>query len=353
MSSPDSYGFGSRLLHQFALSSRYLREVAFDLESSAYLARAIDHSDKKHVFVCGLARAGTTLLLRVLHDAGELKSLTYRDMPFVVAPNYWHKLSGASVKSQELSERAHGDGIMVNFDSPEAFEEVFWATFHGSDYLRSDRLVPMTTGDSGIQRFRDYVNLVLLRYDGSRYLSKNNNSILRLPVLRAAFPNCALLIPFRDPVAHATSLLKQHQRFCSQRNGFVEKYMEWLGHHEFGPGHRPFVLGGDVNINTAESGSLDYWLQRWIDVYGWLRAREGTNPSGALFFCYEDLCRNSVSVEAGLRERLDLPDLEINHAEIRPVSDLPDPECGTELLDRAKALYTELSVISQSNFGNV
>ena len=352
MSSPDSYGFGSRLLHQLALSSRYLREVAFDLECSAYLGRSIDHSDKKHVFVCGLARAGTTLLLRVLHDTGELKSLTYRDMPFVMAPNYWRKLSGGAAKSQELAERAHGDGIMVNFDSPEALEEVFWTTFHGSDYLLSDRLVPMTTDDSGIQRFRDYVNLVLLRYDGSRYLSKNNNSILRLPLLRASFPNCSLLIPFRDPVAHATSLLKQHQRFCNERNGFVERYMEWLGHHEFGPGHRPFVLAGDLEINETQSGSLDFWLQRWVEVYSWLRTREETNPAGVMFFCYEDLCRDSISVEEGLREKLDLPDLEINHEEIRPVSSIPDPDCDTELLARAKALYAELSVISQSNFGN-
>jgi len=290
------------------------------------------------------------MLLRILHDARELDSLTYRDMPFVMAPNYWRKLTGKSTKPEEMSERAHGDGIMVNVDSPEALEEVFWTTFHGPDYLHSDRLVPMDSDESGIQRFRDYVNLVLLRYDGSRYLSKNNNSILRLPVLRKAFPNAVLLVPFRDPAAHASSLLNQHQRFCGQRNTFVERYMGWLGHHEFGPGHRPFVLTDEEIANVDESGTLDYWLQRWIDVYGWLLAREDAAPSGALFFCYEDMCRNSRSTEAGLRERLDLPELVVDHGAIRPVTTAQADGFSTELLNQAKSLYAELSAISQSNF---
>ena len=47
----------------------------------------------------------------------------------------------------EFHERAHGDGILINTESPEAFEEVFWRTFKDSDQ------------DTRI-KFKNYVNLI-------------------------------------------------------------------------------------------------------------------------------------------------------------------------------------------------
>ena len=56
----------------------------------------------------------------------EFETLTYRDMPFILAPLLWDKISRPLRKAGEKVERAHGDGMMVSFDSPEAFEEVVW-----------------------------------------------------------------------------------------------------------------------------------------------------------------------------------------------------------------------------------
>jgi hypothetical protein len=47
---------------------------------------------------------------------------------------------------------------------------------------------------------------------------------------------------------------------------FARAYLRWLGHHEFGLGHRPFAFA------TAAMGGLkpeqpDYWLTYWIAVY--------------------------------------------------------------------------------------
>ena len=50
-------------------------------------------------------------------------------MPFVLAPNFWSKFSLHNNNNSAMVERAHGDGIKVNTESPEAFEEVFWKTF--------------------------------------------------------------------------------------------------------------------------------------------------------------------------------------------------------------------------------
>ena len=84
-------------------------------------------------FVSGLARSGTTILLNAIYESDEFSSLSYKDMPFVLAPNLWSKLSFAIKKDIDLVERAHGDGIKVSTDSPEAFEEVFWMTFDKGD----------------------------------------------------------------------------------------------------------------------------------------------------------------------------------------------------------------------------
>ena len=77
-----------------------------------------------HVFVTGMARSGTTVLLNAIYESNSFASLTYQDMPFILSPNLWSKINkdGFEIKKQE---RAHGDGISKNTSSPEAFEEVF------------------------------------------------------------------------------------------------------------------------------------------------------------------------------------------------------------------------------------
>ena len=133
---PDSdYNAASRFLHRIALGMPLVTQASFDIEQMLNPPPAL--ADGRHVFVAGLARAGTTILLRALHDTGAFRSLTYRDMPFVLMPNLWAKLSRGSRQYQQQKERAHGDRIQVNFDSPEAFEEVFWRTFCGKDYIGS------------------------------------------------------------------------------------------------------------------------------------------------------------------------------------------------------------------------
>src|SRR5690606_15026916 len=130
----SEYSFSSRLLHRLALQSKMMAEISFDVDNSMASKKGITFSDEP-VFISGLARSGTTMLMRYLHESGRFRSLTYMDMPFVLMPNLWKKLSSGR-SSGSPKERAHQDGIMVSFDSPEAFEEVFWRVFTGSDYIR-------------------------------------------------------------------------------------------------------------------------------------------------------------------------------------------------------------------------
>jgi hypothetical protein len=54
----NNYSWLQQKLHQFALSSKFMREVMFDVESSAI---STNQTDDNHIFVAGLARSGTTI----------------------------------------------------------------------------------------------------------------------------------------------------------------------------------------------------------------------------------------------------------------------------------------------------
>ena len=125
----NNYSWLEQKLHKFALSSQFMREATFDFESNNSSSFS---STGDHIFITGLARAGTTILLNALYKSNIFASLSYADMPFVLAPNLWSKIS-IKRGNTELKERAHGDGIKVSTDSPEAFEEVFWKTFAEED----------------------------------------------------------------------------------------------------------------------------------------------------------------------------------------------------------------------------
>ena len=297
------YGTGSKLLHQMVLGNNFLGEALFDIERLLFSPNIT--SQKPHVFVAGLARAGTTVLMRTLHENGKFTSLTYRDMPFILAPNLWRRISGFSRQDIGKRERAHGDGLTIDYDSPEALEEVFWRTFCGSDYITENGLIPMTADNETLDKFKAFVGLVLNNTPDNCYLSKNNNNILRLDSIARAFPNALIIVPFRDPLQQAFSLLNQHKKFLKTHaeDPFAKKYMTWLAHHEFGADHRPFLFDG-INGDKKNTQHLSYWLMIWINTYSYLI---NNLPPQAVFLSYESLCDKSDVVWKKLGKQINLP----------------------------------------------
>ncbi len=270
----NNYSWLQQKLHQFALSSNFMREMMFDVESSSI---SINQTHDSHVFVSGLARSGTTILLNALYESDEFASLSYQDMPFVLAPNLWSKLF-IGKKNIDLVERAHGDGIKVSNESPEAFEEVFWMTFNESDKDTKEK-------------FKNYVQLINHKYQKKRYLSKNNQNIRRLDIIATIFPNSKILIPFRNPIQHSYSLLSQHKRFLedSKKDNFISNYMKWIGHTEFGPNYIPIH---NKNLYFEDDLNINHWLEQWHLTYK--NCYENLkNKENVYFICYEKLCNAS------------------------------------------------------------
>lgn len=303
-----AYGALDRLLHRAALGVAPLAELAFDLDQKAARPDPATVAAGRHVFVAGLARAGTTVLMRRFHGQGVFRALTYRDMPFVLAPNLWRRVAALSQRTRPAAQRAHGDRILVDLDSPEGLDEVFWRVFDGPRYITRTHLLPHDPDAETLDQYVRYVGAILRAgpQPATRYLSKTNTSILRLPALRRAFPRALLLVPFRAPLAQAASLHRQHHLFqeAQARDPFIRTYMSWLGHHEFGQDHRParFDAAGAARLAALTPDGPDYWLEVWAQAYGWL-AR--TAPPEAVFVCYEDLCRDP-DVWAGLAARAGL-----------------------------------------------
>lgn len=333
---PSEYRRLDRWLHWLALAPESSRRLAFDLERQFALpdrstvvdgAAGCGEDDPaaRAVYVCGLARSGTTILLRVLGELDAFRSLTYRDMPFVLAPNIWAALTRSGQQDALPSERAHGDGMLVDFDSPEAFEEVFWRTF--GEALPDDScdgMVPPT--DDVMSAFADYRALVAnprARGTGGgttrkRYLSKNNNNLMRLGAL-SRDTTATILLAYRDPVATAQSLHRQHLNFCSvhARDGFGRRYMRWLGHREFGLDHRPFCFARPGMDPALSPDDVNYWLDYWNAVYRHILQQQDAR---FILVNHEILRRHPVGMLTNLLRTLGID------ANIPPLAELISPE---------------------------
>ena len=328
------YSALDKLLHRMALGSPALAEMMHDIERGMFL-KSVPADTGRHVFVTGLARAGTTILMREIHRTGAFGSLTYADMPFVLAPNLWARISRKGQTAGVRAERAHGDGIEVDFQSPEALDEVFWRIFDGKSYIRADGLVPHRPDDELVDAYRDLIRLVLRKTGKARYVSKNNNNILRIGTLARAMPDAVFLVPLRDPLAHAASLLSQHKRFLDS-DPFTRQYMAWLGHHEFGATHRPFLF---AEAPGGDPMGLDYWLREWLAAYGALDRVEAA-AENVIFVPYEALGRDPavwqavaarIGVNAGAA------------GELREITQKPPGSHDAGLGDQAQSLHAALS----------
>lgn len=336
------YSTLDKVLHRLALGSRSVAEMVHDIERARFLASSPAAQDGRHVYVSGLARAGTTILMQEIYATGSFASLTYADMPFVLAPNLWASLSRKRAVTAR-TERAHGDGIQVDSNSPEALEEVFWRINCAEEYITPTCLLPHNPSPQVIDAYVDFIRLVLRRYGKLRYLAKNNNAILRIGSLAKSLPRSVFLIPIRTPLQHAQSLLNQHRRFLNAEP-FTSNYMTWLAHHEFGATQRPFLV---PDAQGGDPLTLDYWLKQWILVYTKLGA-DAEKFDNAFLVPHEDLTLNpalwpAICAKIGIAAG---PLTEVRSQDPRLVDG-----CDPNLAARAQELYHSLGVVALAKLG--
>lgn len=268
------YGVLDRILYRAAFQFDVTQRVLADLEKVIYRDKLKEISIDNPVFITALPRSGTTILLKLLWQTGEFATHTYQDMPFVLCPLLWNRYSKHFAKKIEPRERTHGDGIQITEESPEAFEEVVWKLFW-PDHYQKDKIEPWNSERN--QRFNEFFKehmrrVIVARQQKTsgqgRYLSKNNLNIARLGSTPEPLELGIFLIPFRNPVQQAASMLQQHRRLSSiqEEDQFVKDYMEAIGHYEFGKTLRPINFNGWVKENYNPS-KLSFWIEYWIEAY--------------------------------------------------------------------------------------
>ncbi|WP_172299808.1 sulfotransferase [Pseudoruegeria sp. HB172150] len=301
-------GLGDRMLHAFAFSGPATLKGLARLDDRLFARTLAETPDAPPIFITSLARGGTTALLNAMHDLPGIATHLYQDMPFISAPLLWSRLSGRRATAER--ERAHGDGLAIGLDSPEAFDEVFWRLHWPGKY--GERQIELwKNGDASDESraffTRHFRKIAALRHpddtSGVRYLSKNNANLARLRLLPEMFPGCDIVVPLRGPAAHAASLHRQHMNFTRLHgeDEFALRYMRDIGHLEFGALHR--LLGFDPDIaDRYRPDDPNYWLAYWYAAFS-----EAARNADRLHIVTQDALRQSPQATMdALLERLSL-----------------------------------------------
>ena len=275
----------------------------------------------------------------------------------MLIPCLWSRFASAFQRSAEKRPRFHGDGMLIDLDSPEALEEVLWQAFWRRHYS-SDRIEPWQNEENPEfeEFFRNHMRKIISLRRGNReptarYVSKNSLNIARTRWLRQRFPNATIIVPFRDPVQQAASLLRQHRNFLSlhEEHSFACEYMRAIGHFDFGRNLCPVDFDMWLDSRTSQDpDELAFWLEYWVAGYRHLVESEADLLH---FLHYEALCEDP---ERGLRaiadaiatrhlEMLLLAATTIRHVELRRVNVDKVP---SSLLHEANDLYATLGQLA-------
>ena len=345
----SNYSTANKILHRFAFSSQRAQIVLSDMEDDLYKSKIQGIEISEPVFITGLPRAGTTTLLDLFARSGAFAAHSYRQLPFIHTPMLWSAFSKRLAGDEAAQERSHGDGILIDADSKEALEEMLWLAFWKKRYRgKAIEVWPEQAKPDFDAYFKQHLRkIIALSAPEHRYVSKNNLNICRLPYLRRLFPDAHLVVPFRQPLQQATSLLYQHLNFIDRHKDdkFARDYMAALGHFDFGDNLKPVDFGGWSGRNEYQPETINYWLSYWLHTYGYILA---TAPkTGALLLAYDELCANPVAALEKLSEATRVPagaSLAQLHNDIRQPKDKHEQRdnCDSQLLLACETLYQQL-----------
>ncbi|WP_417834905.1 sulfotransferase family protein [Thalassospira xiamenensis] len=318
---------------------------------------------EKPVFVAGLARSGSTILLETLARHSDGATHRYRDYPPVFTPYLWNKFVDLAPKGKEVAvERTHADGINITPESPEAFEEMIWMAFfrHLHDVNESNVLDGQISNPAFEKFYRDHIRKLIHIRGGKRYISKANYLVTRMEYLLSIFPDARFVLPVRDPLWHIASLAKQHDLFCKgeQDNPRAVAHMQRVGHYEFGLDRRPINTGDlhatrQIMKHWKDGEEVAGWAHYWTDLHHYIADRMTVNKAlkdATLVVRYEDFVADPANQLRRLFDHVDLPDAEPIINEVAPTIHAPTyyrPKFSDDEID----LIRDVTAIAAARFG--
>ena len=279
------------------------------IETAIYQDQLKNIQINKPIFITGLARCGSSILLNLLHEHPECASFTYKHYPFLHTPIWWTTFLKKAKKSKGMTkvERIHQDGLLVNSNSPESFDEPFWKLFFPN--LHSQKQTDILNQTNNNKPFNTFyqstIQKILQQDQKTRFLCKNNYHFSRLEYLINLFNDAKIIVLIREPGAHIASLMKQHTLISRihQKNAAFKQQFKYLCHYEFGYYRKAIVLKNKTEYqkitkfwNTKKD--FEGWLHYWHMIYSYLEPIVLQYPKNICLINYDDLCqRPSISLK--------------------------------------------------------
>ena len=329
---------GAYALTQLVHTLRPLMRGLSRLESRAYRRQMAEVEIDRPIYVCGIARAGTTITLEMLHQHPDAGTHRYFNLPLPYIPCWGTRLVKALPLAEARAvERIHADRLEVTKESPEMVEERLWMSFF--DHLHDENRSNVLDGDTQNPRFErfygDHIRKLLIIQGRRRYIVKNNNNVTRLGYLLRIFPDARFLLIARDPVAHIASFVKQHRLFmklCGE-DPRLAKSMAIVGHFEFGPELAFINVGRSDQMARIrelwhQGREVEAWAVYWASIYGFLADSLEQNAAIAAashVVRYEALCRSSSATIDALLEHIGFPAEPFREVKAHYVETLTEP----------------------------
>lgn len=324
------------LLLQFAKRARWGLKFLGNRETEYFADKLAEHPIRSPIFVTGLARSGTTMMLELFAKQPCVATHRYRDFPMLNIPILWNRYLDRFPFNQEAIERPHQDSIEITRESPEGMEEPLWMEFFDWQHrVDRDPRIKASASHPKFEAFYDaHLRKILCLREGSRYVSKNNYHIVRLEYLAKLYPDAHFVIPIRHPVTHVDSLVRTHRKFVSYAaadSRFVP-YLKEAGHFEFGPHRVPISIdlqGEKIQALWNEGNDPAGYAVQWGTLYGYLnqiRMNSRELSKRIHVVRYEDFCDEPEKHWSELLKKVDLfrsKSFDLQHLEKVAVSKAP------------------------------
>lgn len=334
---------------------------AGDLETSLLSGQLASLSIARPIFIGGLARSGSTILLELLATLPGVATHRYCDFPFLTIPYLWNRYLSKLQVAEQPVERPHKDRIQITRNSPEAMEEPLWNAWFPKLHsltATTHRLSADTRCESFEQFHRAHLKKILLIRQGERYVAKNNYHTTRIEYLSRLYPDAEFIVPIRHPLAHVESLVRQHRLFVeyAQQEPRVPRYLAAAGHFEFGPQRMPVYIdageGKRIVERWREGDQHGGYAIQWKEIYGFIRHLQQSNQPLAErihIVRYEDFCSSPQRVFASLLNRVGLGAAGASRSpDLQHIS--PSPHTVSIDVQPQQAVWREVSEVAE-HFG--
>ncbi len=297
---------------------------------------------EKPIYITGLARAGTTIILEMLSKHSDVSTHRYKHILMPYLP-YWFSLIADKINIYTKPfERFHKDGIIVSRESPEAIEEILWRKFLDNNHNENiSKVLNLDFSNPKFERFyRTHIRKLIFNQKGSRYLTKNNYHVTRLEYLLRLFPDSKFLIIIRDPIRHIASLIKQTNLILrmEKQHPLLTDWLRISGHNEFGHHQLCINVGNKEIIHKIrrlwriKEDYVKGWAYYWRSIYNFLANQLDANKNlkkASLIVRYHDLCTTPGTVIDEILEHLELKTEKFNSVKKYYIRNLHEPSYYT------------------------